>query len=419
MYVGLKPLAQAAITKITNATPCMTSADTDGDRSRIVFGPGPAQSAEFGFIGYYRPIAKPPIYDLYAYGVRTSPADAIGLAWNPPRRISLDGSDQLTRGVHPAILLRDPLAGRIVVVLDYPNALGNPPIAEYSDDRGETWQRGVIGVPGGTGAPELTTLNTYRSGSDDLPIVDSHAVAKAQGVWGADLAADPGHDNTIYAVRAAAAKTEPTNMDIFLFRSTDGGASFPFADRLRLVDATSKSDQFMPGIYVDPFGGINLLYYQSDVPDTNPVARLDAWYARITNYNAQNPGAMQVFRYRLTPTTFTLPAAGAPPNYFFAGDYQFIDGSGCYVYMLYMSTHQGFYQLYCNRIYLPECAAAAATADFDRDSSVTASDLAAYVAAFARGLPSADADQNGVVTLSDVLAFESGYIDVALASPRP
>ena len=51
--------------------------------------------------------------------------------------------------------------------------------------------------------------------------------------------------------------------DIVLRRSTDNGVSFPFQTRVNQDTPGNKKYQYIPAIKVDPYGGINIIYYDS------------------------------------------------------------------------------------------------------------------------------------------------------------
>jgi hypothetical protein len=283
-----------------------------------------------------------------------------------------------------------------------------PSVAYFSHNKGATWQRGNPGEPSG-----LTQLNTYRvPGTTQDNALDRFTPTGVgvSGQFSSDLAADPAHDGTVYALVSGHSADDPNsgNTDIFLFRSQDGGRSFPFEDRLRLTDdliglsnAPAGSQQFDAAICVDVYGGINILYYQDSPTD---AANLRAWYIRLTNYSATNPTQMGRFVAPLSQT-FHVPDGGVTTNYI--GDYQGIATSQCYVYPCFMSTETHHYTMYVTRILLPECLTA--DADFNGDGAVNIADPVAFVGAFTNGLPSADVNRDLAVNAADFATYMNAY----------
>lgn len=404
VFVGLKPIGLSSITSVVPATPCPVTNPSHpfltGDRGRIAFGPGPSQTPEYGLIGYYRLVLPQIATTPYSVWSPGSGGGALGLTWSDPRRISLTAEDFLAGPTQVSIVQVGSEAGRAVACIQ--ETTGDL-IVFISEDRGNAWHRGPT---------TLTTLNSYWNPA----ILNAEPFSKGpvvggdpRGQYTADISADPNVADTVFVVTCGVTSSDPGNTDIFLFRSQNGGETFPATQRLRLTDALlghpAGSDQFFAAVHADEHNGINLLYYHSEVPDTSPTAALDAYYVRIKNFSATNPSQMSIAKRRLTPSTFTVPVPPATDGYI--GEYQAITASGCRVYACYMSTHDSTYNFYVQRITLLECPRV--LADFDGNEEVNAADVVAYAAAFAEQAQQANLDADELVTIADFQLYQQAY----------
>jgi hypothetical protein len=424
IFLGRMPVGTSSLTSYIAATPCVGSGSpwVDGDRSRVLFGPGTTTSpAEWGLVGYYNADSTEQIFQPVAFGTASIPTGGalVGTTWGAPFQIALvPGSPpnftEFSRAVHPAIVRRGNTVGNAVAVRPVPTTSLHTEnfasVAYFSNDKGASWQRGNPGNPSA-----LTQLDQYWSTTAAAARGIDRFVPSGVGVSGSfssDLAADPAHDDTVYALVSGHAADDPNsgNTDLFVFRSQDGGRSFPLADRLRLTDdliglsnAPAGSQQFDAAICVDIYGGVNILYYQDSPTD---AANLRAWYIRLTNYSASNPTQMGRFVAPLSPA-FHIPDGGITSN--FIGDYQGIATSQCYVYPCFMSTQTHHYVMYVARILLPECLGTDTIADFNADGAINLSDAVAFVGAFTAGSPSADVNHDLVVNAADFAAYMNAY----------
>ncbi|MEK6701699.1 MAG: sialidase family protein, partial [Planctomycetota bacterium] len=184
------------------------------------------------------------------------------------------------------------------------------PYVVRSEDGGHHW------LPdGGTpvnleGFPPIQANKIWDGGPGDTPFgIDGRASAPS-------IARDP---NTDWIYVAFAARSEPNagtvegNSDLYIFRSTNGGQSFPNGDYVHLTDAmlgiptgqisVNGPDQVMPAITVDCQGGVNVVYYDTrndlaGTPYTNDM--VDVYYSRITNFGL---ASMAVTTTRFTSTS--------------------------------------------------------------------------------------------------------------------
>lgn len=208
---------------------------------------------------------------------------------------------------------------------------------------------------------------------------------------------------------AFAGKAENTlsngNVDLFVALSTDGGASFLPQNVLRITDAQlydpvfgpdlEGTDQFMPAVTVDNFGGVNLVYFRLTNGDIDGWM-LDVCYARIASFSGSLTGP--VATRRLRPPGWT--PVGDPAR---LGDYISIDTSGCDVWVAYpRADTAGHYNVYAQRISL--CAA-----DVDSDAAVTNSDAVAFLSAYSSQQTPADINRDGQVNIWDAQEFVTSF----------
>lgn len=302
-------------------------------------------------------------------------------------------------GAAPVVLA----SGRLVVVWrDGSSPYDGDYLAVYSDDEGDTWSSppwNLFPDP-----PVRKALVTDIAGKFRLPSLPGIAV-------------DPVNDD-VYAVVSARKSVVSNNLDVWVTRSTDGGVTFAAPERLVLdeTDLEYAPDQIMPWIAIDRADGVaamNILYYDTrhhPVLDSNTVAYLDAYHARIKGWGSGN---WQIVNTRLTPTTFDTsvqyeayildPINNADFDQFI-GDYQMIDAAGCHIYPNYMSLQTA------TRHYFMHHITSSCDADMDGNSAVNAADASLFQnSLYPTGDPLADLNRNGAVTAADVTAFLGAY----------
>jgi hypothetical protein len=188
---------------------------------------------------------------------------------------------------------------------------------------------------------------------------------------------------------------------LYIAQSIDGGASFPVQKIVQLTDSQlgdpPASDQFMPAITVDKFGGVNLLYFRRSVPAGDLALQYDVNYARIANFTVPLSGTIQV--RRLTPRFNPVPVTGGT-----LGHYLMMDHSGCEVWVAYPRADNvlGVCDVFVQHINI-------SAADVTDDADVTPIDMAAFVNALSAGDPSADLNHDGILNAIDVQTFVTAY----------
>ncbi len=353
------------------------------DKPLMAVGPDPSDlSKSVLYITFVRNSAFP--CSLLPYLMFVSSSDA-GATWSPPTGI-LPGSCPgiAAHGPVPLVLSN----GRVFI------AFGNravPYSSTRSDDRGATWLTPVPLFPG-----------IDRAQED----VDTPGNFRLHSFLGATV--DPITD-TIYVVVSARLAQGSQNLDLYITRSTNRGDSFEAPVHLTLdaVAGPEGPDQIMPWIAADAFGGLNIIYYDTKhmdqtLGDLHPYATLDAYYARMINYDAST-----IQTFRLTPSSFNTNAAdpyedpGLPQ---FIGDYNGIATAGCFVYPGYMSIQVSppMRHYYAHRVDL-------CPIDMDANGVVALSDLSLFLTLYALADPRADIDRDGVVTSADIASFQAAF----------
>lgn len=219
------------------------------------------------------------------------------------------------------------------------------------------------------------------------------------------IAIDPTNPQRVYIVFAGKVGNTDGNVDMFVALSTDGGATFAPENVLRITDAQlydpvygpdpAGTDQFMPAVTVDKFGGVNLVYFRSSNSDNDGWV-LDVCYARIANFSGSLTAPLAARRLR--PPGW-IPV-GSPGD---IGHYISIDTSNCDVWVSYPRTdNAGHCDVYVQRISL-------CPADVDSDAAVTNSDAVAFLNAYSTQQPPADINQDGQVNIWDAQEFVTAF----------
>lgn len=335
-------------------------------------------------------------------------ADTAGLSWNaatPDARFDIrrpGGGPCDETGTAPvsAVVPSGPFAGRLIVAF---NPMTNDiPVAVIDSDSGG--YPPIPGAPAWNNPQLLDRIGTGQTitlhGDDDVP-----------GLFevrepGPSIAIDPTNPGTVYVAFAGMLAATPGNVDIFVARGTiglTGALTFDPANILHISGAViedfADTDEIMPYMTVDPFGGVNLVWYS--VRDTGPGSppAIRPRYARIANFSV--PLAAPLLVHDLGPE-FTPDTPPHSATNQFIGHYQMITAAGCMVYPIYVSTHEGAWNVYVNRIVL-------CRADANHDGEVGGDDPDAFAAAYIAGDPRADVNQDGAVTATDVSDFIADY----------
>lgn len=381
-FVARKALGSSTIGPVTN-TLCQTH---DTDKGLMAAGPrGASEELWIAFQDSSQSCSGPsgpvvPVMAQYGTSLYSSPSWTTPQWVRPPMPVPCEFEGV---GVQPLILPSGINAGRILLAWAGPDDV---PMLSSSND-------GMIWAPAITLPQSPNWVNVeYGDVAGDFPVVD----------WPA-MAFHPGNPDNVYVIFPAKDSTDPLadNVDLYIAHSADGGASFAPGSVVRITDAalgdTAGTDQFMPWIAVDSYGGLNLLYYRCTQPVSTPSSQVEIqpMYARLQSF----------------PSTTAYVAALAPSflvdNVLYLGgqrigDYHMIDAVGCLVYPCYMSAHTGHARVYVNKITV-------CPADVDTDGFVTHGDVLAFGSAYISGATPADVNRDGAVTIQDVADFNTAY----------
>jgi hypothetical protein len=216
---------------------------------------------------------------------------------------------------------------------------------------------------------------------------------------------DPGNPDHVVVIFCGRLVDQGSNMDVFVSESTNAGLTFPFDQTYHISDAMAgddahagmESDEFMPSVSMDVYGGVNILVRQSFDPDSTPAgaATVHVVYLRW-------PG-MAALRAGLTPFRYTFSGAFLAPGP--DDDFHTITSRGCWVYPAWASQETGNWEVYTTRILVGVCA----VADYDADGQVTTNDPAAFNSGFSTGEAAADIDRDEWLTTRDVVEYLDAY----------
>ena len=260
------------------------------------------------------PLLGPPS-DIYVSTGSWSAGPSPTLSFTAPTQINDTGTSDLANMPVPAVALDGDL---YVSWLDY-DVWGGGQGTIYLDrstDGGVNW-----GTDTAVTTIDLPPLNvTTGTGAPD---------ARAKGA--PVLATSPTNANTLYIVYAADPDFSPLpdgpdEADIFLIKSTDGGATWGAA--VRVNNDSTTNDQILPWIDVKSDGTIDIAWYDRR-NDTGPLGDTlwDIYIARSTDGGANFLGNVQ-----LNDTSFATPGGT------WMGEYLGLAVDSSYAYVAFTSS---------------------------------------------------------------------------------
>ena len=160
---------------------------------------------------------------------------------------------------------------------------------------------------------------------NDFPVM---AVDRSGGIW----------NGTIYLVWGAKG-TGGDRADLHFSKSTDSGLSW--STPLRVNDDVTSNDQWFPWITVDPYGLINIVFYDSRNGPNNQLT--EVWVAQSSD------GGESFTNFRVSDIAFTpFPILGTALGYM--GDYLGITSKAGIAYASWTDNRTGIYQTYVDII---------------------------------------------------------------------
>lgn len=281
---------------------------------------------------------------------------------------------------------------------------GQGPLVTWSDTGGD-----VADPVSGLRWQPAQRLNSYGPPSQNLPIfapVGSGANWAGAGLWWPTLDCDPTHATWVYAAIIGRTSESATSNDIWIALSIDSGASFPALRTVHITDdmlrpsglPEGQTSEFHVSIAIDHLGGINLLYYRAVLMIDQP--NFEARYAHWPSFDDIQQGHPATV-LRLSDSFYGWPYGGHH-------DYIMMRRAGCMLYAGFTTSETGNWDGYA-AVIDPVPGSSCALADANGDGHVDATDLAAFLAAFAAAAPAADIDTNWAVEAPDAVAFLAAY----------
>jgi hypothetical protein len=315
-------------------------------------------------------------------------------------------------GPFPLVMRGGQNPGRLVVA----HAISRQPTMTYSDTGGYAvpgqpfrWAPGLVlssffDVP--ASPSELLAPTVFYSQQPpqppQFPIAGNVRVLSFPS-----MSVNPLNQNDLVCAFALRSEADPTDYDLFISHSANQGQSWTtYRVNESMMGLPAGSDQFLPSICFDQYGGINLLFCNSPMPDTTPHADalVTVRYARWTSVD-------DMIQRQIAFSQDLSQPFQPVPNF---NDYQVIVSSGCVAHAVWCSKQEGQYNIYVTTIDLnPVCG----TADTDGDGAVQTTDASAFLTAFGENDSLADRNRDQTVDLYDVSAFNSAY--AASAAPPP
>lgn len=297
----------------------------------------------------------------------------------------------------------------------------------YSDNPGDTNPVWAQNMPLNQFGTPPFLLDIFPPGDNTAPMPGAIPVTTASSI-----ATDPVNPNRVYVAFTGRVAVDGSNLDLFIARSDDFGTTFPSDRTVRITDGMVRicasdcstpqnctgcpenTDEWLPAITVDKFGGINLMFFRTQAPDETPFdAVADVRYVRWASDAALTAGPPS-FRANLASTVGD-PWWGVSEGYWINVRYGYhtLAASGCYVYAAYAAkvpvpcTPPGdYWRVFVRRILVGPCIA-----DLNRNGIVNGVDLGLFFDSYVAGDPAADMNADEFVDGVDVDEYIESYCE--------
>lgn len=341
-----------------------------------------------------------------------------------------------TRAPNAALILRgggSTINGRWIVGQFFASTYSGSAVTRagsaYSDDEGQTWTFSATIDPtkstliNNTGVEDIDWRQSFSS---PLPAYFFHNPI---------IAADPNDPSKVYMVFTGHSPSEGSaaNIDIYIAKSTDGGANFSGASVtnegqgyrvVRLTDSdlgdTSGAVQFHPCVIVDDWGAIHVSYYVGVLAEGQWTYKVKLAHIPSISFT-QHPTVSTI---DLTPYSFTLDDSsvyikeGRP----FVGDYMnSLDARGCQVIAGYIAPPEEggpvgvfvTFALIPNTSCVPDPGCYANCDGSTVSPLLTANDFLCFIERYAEGASYANCDGSTgspALTANDFICFMNQYV---------
>jgi hypothetical protein len=296
-------------------TTIVTGGNDFNDKPTITADP---TNAQFAYVTWTRFRFRPPFNDNRGTTMFSRTTDG-GQTWEPAREILDEGAHNADRGQQIVVLPDGTLLNFFGRYL-FKNSTGGVNHNDFqlafirSSDHGQTWST----VP--TPVAAILAFNDATPGG--VPNPDGGLNIRCDFTL-ADVAVDPSNGN-LYAVWQDARFSNFQYSSIAFSMSTNGGVTWSTPIKINQTPDTipvSNRQAFLPSVAVNQDGVVAVTYF--DIRNNTPAPGLptDLWMVHAHPGNLTNPSGWSS-ENRMTPASFNIENAPAPPDGYFVGDYE-------------------------------------------------------------------------------------------------
>jgi hypothetical protein len=297
-------------------TAIVTGKNDFNDKPTITADP---TNAQFAYVTWTRFRYNPPMNDNRGATMFSRTTDG-GQTWEPAREILDEGAHNANRGQQIVVLPDGTLLnffGRYLFKNDAGGVYHNDFQLAFirSSDHGQSWQAAPTPV-----AAILAFDDTTPRG---VPNPDGGLNIRCDFTL-ADVDVDPKNGN-VYAVWQDARFSNFQYSSIAFAMSTDGGFTWSAPIKVNQTPdniPAGNRQAFLPSVAVSRDGVVAVTYYDLRNNTLAHGLPTDLWMAHAHPADGLTNPASWASENRMTPTSFNIEDAPAPPDGYFVGDYE-------------------------------------------------------------------------------------------------